>query len=61
MAFPAGFDQVPGDQEAGAIYQGIFISESENEFVARQGAEAFEQRLQEQESDRRSLRRPSCV
>jgi hypothetical protein len=59
--FPAGFDRVEGDHETGAIHQGIFISEAENEHVSRHGAESFEQRLKAQESDPRSLRRPSCI
>jgi hypothetical protein len=59
--FDKGFDTVPCGEEVGQVFQGIFVSEAEETFIRKQGGPAFEERLQAQDSDPCSLRRPSCV
>jgi hypothetical protein len=59
--FPEGFERLAWDHEVGLVYQAIFISQAELDFVNRQGARAFEERFRAQDADLCSLRRPSCV
>jgi len=59
--FPEGFERLAWDQEVGLVYQAIFISASELDFLHRQGATAFEERFKAQDADLCSLRRPPCV
>jgi hypothetical protein len=66
--FPEGFEKVgcPDAGEVGQVYQGLFISEAEHEFLKRSGGPALEERLKAQatvaeEDVRCSLLRPSCV
>lgn len=59
--FPPGFEAVECDDETGAVYQGIFISWAEQDYLNRHGPEEFEKVFRKQEDDPCSLRRPSCV
>lgn len=55
--FDEGFDKV----KEGRVYQGIFISWAEQDFLNRNGPDAFEKVYRSQDTDLCSLRRPSCV
>jgi hypothetical protein len=59
--FPEGFERLAWDHEVGLVYQAIFISGSELDFLRRQGAVAFEERFRAQDADLCSLQRPPCV
>ncbi len=59
--FPPGFDRIRHQGKAGVVYQGVFISWAEQDYFNRNGAEAFEEKLHEQEYEPCSLGRPSCV
>ncbi len=59
--FPAGFDQVQRLGDVGLVYQGLFISWPEQDFLNRNGPAAFEEKLRNQKNDPCSLRRPACV
>jgi hypothetical protein len=59
--FPEGFERLAWNNEIGLVYQGIFISTAELDFINRQGAVTFEERFKAQDADLCSLRRPSCV
>jgi hypothetical protein len=59
--FPEGFEEVDLDGDVGLIYQALFISEEEHEYLRRHGGQAFEEQLRGQDADLCSLRRPSCV
>jgi hypothetical protein len=61
--FPPGLERVECDDGVGLLYQAVFISEAEHDFLRRRGGEAFEEkyRAQEEEADLCSLSRPSCV
>ncbi|MBM4071849.1 MAG: hypothetical protein FJ271_23430 [Planctomycetes bacterium] len=59
-----GFEAVSGEEnidEEGKVYQGIFISATEQDYLNRRGPAAFEERFDAQEEDPCSLRRPPCV
>jgi hypothetical protein len=60
-SFPPGFERVQGRSAAGHVYQGIFISWAEQDYLKRNGPGAFEEKLNAQDSDPCSLSRPSCV
>jgi hypothetical protein len=61
--FHPGFERVECAGDVGLVYQAIFISEAEHDFLRRSGGAAFEAkyRAQEPEADLCSLLRPSCV
>lgn len=59
--FPEGFETVCGDDGDGSVYQGIFISASEQDYLNRHGAAALEEKLFGHDADPCSLRRGSCV
>ena len=59
--FPEGFERLAWENEVGLVYQAIFISASELDFIKRQGAAAFEERFRAQDADLCSLRRPPCA
>ena len=59
--FGEGFEQVNCGDATGLVYQGIFISPAEQDFLARHGGPAFEEKLRAQDADLCSLHRPSCV
>ncbi len=59
--FGKGFEHVHGPAGEGVVFQGIFISAAEHDFLNRKGATAFEDQFREQDFDLCSLRRPSCV
>jgi hypothetical protein len=59
--FEKGFGQVECDSETGHVYQGIFISRAELDFLRRQGPDAFEERFNKQDAELCSLRRESSV
>jgi hypothetical protein len=59
--FPPGFEVVQCNGDLGAVYQGIFISWAEQDYLKRHGPEAFEDRFRKQDADLCSLRRPSSV
>ena len=70
MTTEAGFLRAivadPADDASRLVYQGLFISEAEHEFLKRSGGPALEERLTAQatvaeEDVRCSLLRPSCV
>lgn len=56
-----GFETVAGEEGEGKVYQGIFISPSEQDYLNRHGPAAFDNRFDAQEDDPCSLRRPPCV
>ncbi len=56
-----GFGRVECEGEAGLVYQGTFIATDELYFLRREGPDKFVERLREQQGDRRSLRRDSCL
>jgi hypothetical protein len=59
--FPEGFERVELDDDVGLVYQGLFISEEEHDYLRRHGGEAFEEKLRAQDTDLCSVLRPSCV
>ena len=59
--FPEGFERLAWNQEVGLVYQALFISASELDYLNRKGAAAFEERFRAQEADLCSLSRPPCV
>jgi hypothetical protein len=59
--FPEGFEEVDIDGDVGLIYQGLFVSEEEHDFLKRHGGKAFEEKLRAQDADLCSLMRPPCV
>ncbi|MCI0463736.1 MAG: suppressor of fused domain protein [Gemmataceae bacterium] len=61
--FGEGFEVVPCEGEEGHVYQGVFISEAEHDYLKRHGPDAFNEkyRAQGESADLCSLFRPSCV
>lgn len=59
--FGAGFEQVDCGDATGMVYQGIFISPAEHDYLKRYGGQIFEEKFRAQDADLCSLRRPSCV
>jgi hypothetical protein len=59
--FPEGFERLAWNNDVGLVYQAIFISPEEEDFIKRHGASEFEQRFKAQDADLCSIRRPSCV
>lgn len=59
--FGEGFERVQGPTGEGIVFQGIFISSAEHDFLNRQGVAAFESRFREEDEDLCSLRRTPCV
>jgi len=56
-----GIATVDLGDDTGQVYQALFVSWAERDFIKRNGHEAFAQRLAEQDADPCSLQRPSCV
>ncbi len=61
--FGEGFDAVPCAGEEGHVYQALFVSAAEHDYLKRHGVEAFEEkyRAQTDQADLCSLFRPSSV
>jgi hypothetical protein len=61
--FGEQFGEVPCEGELGHVYQGIFISEAEHDYLKRHGADDFRERYRAQgeSADLCSLYRPSVV
>ncbi len=59
--FAEGFEQVKHHGDIGLVFQGLFISWAEHDFLNRHGGAELEEKIKAQESDTFSLRRPSCV
>ncbi len=59
--FDKGFNEVKCAEETGRVYQGVFISEAEMDFLRRKGPDAFDEQFKKQEGELCSLRRPSSV
>jgi hypothetical protein len=59
--FPPNFERVQRLGDVGHVYQGLFISWAEQDFLNRNGPAAFEEKLHAHKYDPCSLRRPSCV
>jgi hypothetical protein len=59
--FDEGFGQVECSGETGRVYQGVFISWAELDFLRRQGPDAFEQKFRKQDTELCSLKRASSV
>lgn len=59
--FPAGFERLEADSQTGLVFQGLFISWAENDFLNRKGWQEFEEKLKAQNADPCSVSRPSCV
>lgn len=61
--FGAGFEELECEEETGKVYQGLFVSYTEQDMIRRQGGEAFEQKLRDQSKAEElcSLKRPSVV
>ena len=59
--FPEGFDEVPCGDETAGVYQAVFVSAEEQEYIQQKGGEAFEQKVKAQQADLCRLRRLSCV
>lgn len=56
-----GFESVNLDANEGEIYQALFISWSEQDYIKRRGHEEFTQLLRSQNADPCSLNRPACA
>lgn len=58
-----GFGEMFETVEEGqwVVFQAIFISAAEHDFLKRHGSAAFEMKFRRQDADLCSLRRPSCV
>lgn len=59
FAFPDGYEKL--EQLDGYVYWAFFISQKEHEFFVTNGAEAFENLLEEQEVDPFDIKRPSML
>lgn len=59
--FPEGFAPVPCGRDAGGVFQAVFVSEEEQEYIAQKGGPAFEAKVKAQQADLCRLRRLSCV
>jgi hypothetical protein len=62
--FDPGFEKVECDGGVGLVFEAQFISEAEEDFLKRSGAEALEEKLRAQQAvsaNPSSLLRPSCV
>ncbi len=59
--FQPGFEQVECEGDEGLVYQTLFISEAEHDFLKRNGGPTFEEKFRKQDADLCSLFRPSCV
>jgi len=59
--FGPGFDRVEAAGESGLVFQAIFISWPEQDFIHRKGAAAFEEKRRAQDEQLWALNRPSCV
>ncbi len=59
--FPPGLERVEMGGEIGTVFQGLFVSWSEQDYLNRNGGAALEERLKAQAADPCSLRRPPCV
>jgi len=57
--FDEGFGQVQCEGETGLVYQGIFISSNELDFLRRKGPAVFESEFKKQDTELCSLRRES--
>jgi hypothetical protein len=59
--FQEGFDTVECGGDEGKVYQAVFVSEEEADYIADKGGKAFEERVKAQEADLCRLRRLPCV
>ena len=59
--FDDDFETLEHDGETGFVFQALFISWAEHDFLNRKGAEEFEKRLREYSEDPCALKRPSSV
>lgn len=59
--FREGFAELSCGADAGKVYQAVFVSEEEAEYIRDKGGEAFEGRVKAQNADVCRLRRLSCV
>lgn len=62
--FGPGFEEFDCLGETAHVYQGLFVSYAEQDFLRRSGPDAFEERLKRQEGQETelcALQRPSCV
>jgi hypothetical protein len=59
--FDKGFGELECEGETGTVYQGIFISWAELDFLRRKGPDAFDEQFKKQEGELCSLRRESSV
>jgi hypothetical protein len=59
--FKPGFEKLEQRGDIGLVFQAIFISWAELDFLNRNGPDAFEEKFHAQDADPCSLRRPSCV
>jgi hypothetical protein len=59
--FDKGFDEVECGEETGQVYQGIFISAAELDFLHRHGPDAFEERINKEHEELWTVQRPSSV
>jgi hypothetical protein len=59
--FDEGFGNVEYDGESGQVYQGVFISAAELDFLRRKGPDAFDERFKKQDAELCSLKRASSV
>ena len=57
--FEEGFDKVECEGETGSVFQGLFISANELDFLRRKGPGEFETLFKKQDTELCSLRRPS--
>ena len=59
--FDKGFGQVECNGETGLVYQGVFISAAELEYLKRKGPDAFDEVFKKQDGELCSVQRESCV
>jgi hypothetical protein len=59
--FTQGFEVVECDEGAAVVFQGIFLSPAEHEYLDSHGPDAFEERLHHYEGNLNSLNRSSSI
>ncbi len=55
------FNKIRRGENFGRVFQAYFITPEEDEFLEAHGADAFDQEFAQQDADKLSVRRPSCV
>ena len=59
--FAEGFTEVECGADEGTVFQAVFVSDEEQDYIRDKGGEAFENKVKAQGADLCRLRRLSCV